>query len=1203
MNIPDEFVDQAFSPVVVLQVSDDAEAVCAKSNLTFAELLAPFARFQDKKPQYPKVFSIRFKTLSQVQRPSVREAQTLTTNAVASRNVEFPDPSGDIIVPVETPWFDAYRKAFLGLVPASDHEFFNHPVACVSVVSTQNTNPINSLKTSFDAGKPPKEFIDEGLDANVYRYYVLLQDGTDPETDKNADTILADMQANFGMTNTHKLVINTHKGEKPKDDGMAALWENFLPPPVAQRGDSMESLSSRRADSATPDSEKSQAVPNTPPNSDGTDLTIENPLASSPTITNTENNDVLGKHISPDDLQGIRNFVSAFGVDGLIPYLESLARQLEKHVAQTKKSMVSRAGQFLKGFTSNNKNTQLEENSAFVGLSHRDAMRRLGDIMFTLQDYEAAHNTYNNVKKDEKDKAWKHFAGAQEMLGISLFMQDPTKVDHRYFNVAISAYLKCNATLYACRAMLIVAQMLVARSQFREASKFFMMMTSEESDLRSALLFEQASMCYLKIKPSCQRRAAFHLVLAGHRFTKAVQRRHALRCYLQARQVYNGRGWQLAEDHVNFTIGRQAYLLGHKSESLDAFRRLLTDSQQYAKQQNLYIKEFVQAWRQVHGDKEEYEAELPVPVVNDDSLILQLRSEAPIISAVGHWRKLESTLLQIAQPGRPRVSSVSSLTRDTDNSTKPVCVAGEHLQLKCDLFNPLHVPLELRGVQLIANMSDDSITPPETEVIEVFKIPPKETKEIVLEATPQNAGQLVIKGIACSIGGTVMGCKNFLAKGKRLNKIKSHFQSVVYGPDLRLTPIVIPPMPLLTGVISGLDKPVAAGELVEASLDLTNNSNAPLLNLYVACSRPEDVIYRDDMEACHKKGISPVHVYKPKEGSALGAGCTVKIPVQVQFSEDEAGELSLMFMMCYQASKAHPSLPYRVLRLTADVNVLPSVSIETSIHKIPQVLDEMILRITATATQAAKSTLDLRSLMIANSAWTGSLEGAQQKERFSLKAGESLSFFCRLHRNSEEKKDSEHCMVPLSQTMNETLTGGEKEFFHRGTANAERNDIKVLMFWGMEVAEKNEIRVGQTCDVAKSAQSSSISDEIEIAISHCKRVHHDFDSEPLLKIPVTARVLNCFNKKIDVEVNWLGVSEEEKSGTNNISWGGKTKVKMHLGPSQTASIDIVALATESGVYDLNRVVTAVFSDTGVIRKVSKEPSYVQVFNRLSESAA
>lgn len=44
---------------------------------------------------------------------------------------------------VETPWFDAYRKAFLGLVPASDHEFFNHPVACVSVVSTVSIKRLN----------------------------------------------------------------------------------------------------------------------------------------------------------------------------------------------------------------------------------------------------------------------------------------------------------------------------------------------------------------------------------------------------------------------------------------------------------------------------------------------------------------------------------------------------------------------------------------------------------------------------------------------------------------------------------------------------------------------------------------------------------------------------------------------------------------------------------------------------------------------------------------------------------------------------------------------------------------------------------------------------------------------------------------------------------------------------------------------------
>lgn len=39
----DEFIQQVFSPVAVLFVSEDAEAACQKSNLCFAELVSPFA--------------------------------------------------------------------------------------------------------------------------------------------------------------------------------------------------------------------------------------------------------------------------------------------------------------------------------------------------------------------------------------------------------------------------------------------------------------------------------------------------------------------------------------------------------------------------------------------------------------------------------------------------------------------------------------------------------------------------------------------------------------------------------------------------------------------------------------------------------------------------------------------------------------------------------------------------------------------------------------------------------------------------------------------------------------------------------------------------------------------------------------------------------------------------------------------------------
>ena len=108
-----------------------------------------------------------------------------------------------------------------------------------------------------------------------------------------------------------------------------------------------------------------------------------------------------------------------------------------------------------------------------------------------------------------------------------------------------------------------------------------------------------------------------------------------MRCYQQARQVYNEKGWQLAEDHVNFIIGRQASVLGHKDDALGAFSKLLTDGQQYAKEQTKYIKEFVQMWQQVHGDTVNDSAILPVPLIKDETLELELRKEVVVSLRTG----------------------------------------------------------------------------------------------------------------------------------------------------------------------------------------------------------------------------------------------------------------------------------------------------------------------------------------------------------------------------------------------------------------------------------------------------------------------------------------------------------------------------------------------------------------------------------------
>lgn len=46
---------------------------------------------------------------------------------------------------------------------------------------------------------------------------------------------------------------------------------------------------------------------------------------------------------------------------------------------------------------------------------------------------------------------------------------------------------------------------------------------SQDSDLRSALLLEQAAHCFIHMRNPMVRKFAFHMILAGHRYSKAGQ--------------------------------------------------------------------------------------------------------------------------------------------------------------------------------------------------------------------------------------------------------------------------------------------------------------------------------------------------------------------------------------------------------------------------------------------------------------------------------------------------------------------------------------------------------------------------------------------------------------------------------------------------------------------------------------------------------
>lgn len=148
---------------------------------------------------------------------------------------------------------------------------------------------------------------------------------------------------------------------------------------------------------------------------------------------------------------------------------------------------------------------------------------------------------------------------------------------------------------FATRATLLSVECLKTARLYNEAAKQLMRMVSEDSDLRSALLLEQAAYCFLASSPAMYRQYAFQIVLAGNRYSRAGQRKHAYRCYRQAYQVLQDRGWSLAEDHIQYTLAKQAYMLKRLDEACKSYGRLLRPgSLQTPQQQYTFLKEYMQ---------------------------------------------------------------------------------------------------------------------------------------------------------------------------------------------------------------------------------------------------------------------------------------------------------------------------------------------------------------------------------------------------------------------------------------------------------------------------------------------------------------------------------------------------------------------------------------------------------------------------------
>lgn len=398
-------------------------------------------------------------------------------------------------------------------------------------------------------------------------------------------------------------------------------------------------------------------------------------------------------------------------------------------------------------------------------------------------------------------------------------------------------------------------------------------MTSEESDLRSALLLEQAAYCYLAHNPAMYRKYAFHIVLSGNRYSRAGQRKHAYRCYRQALQIYKNRGWSLAEDHIQYTIGKQAFTLKNIEIACEVFGFLLrSGSMQNAQQQQIFLKEYIQAMNEF-CKKEINMLELSIPKIIQSSVRVLVTCHPPVASPLYVpatnvtinmemkneivWQKMEEMLVNSANPKVMVFKPTKNLfTYQNPTVENPLSAHGEPIEIQTKILNGLKTSIFFSNIDLIWELIPDNNEDLEQSTeYATITASPKEAliegeSEVVLnfKVTPKLLGTFRIVGVkgelSCPSNETQSSIKGSLLF--ETQQIKPTKQNTPIQFDSKLAVKVLPSAPALKICFSQTPKDVLFGEVIPIQISLLNTGAVAVDDIFLCCDKPRCITFREE---------------------------------------------------------------------------------------------------------------------------------------------------------------------------------------------------------------------------------------------------------------------------------------------------------------------------------------------------------------------
>ncbi|XP_022745163.1 trafficking protein particle complex subunit 8-like isoform X2 [Durio zibethinus] len=1024
---------EEITPVVMVLCTPLVEESCLKNGLSFIQMLSPFCDFTNidvpvrtvsDQPYRLHKFKLRLFYASDIRKPNIEVAKERLKQVIThvgekdfSEMSSDPPQVNDLLSRPESEilpsWFQFFNKELVRTLSFSDHEAFDHPVACVLVVSSMDKEPINRFVDLFNSNKLPSLLSDSAMDPKILKHYILVHDNQAGSSEK-ATKLLTEMRSTFGPNDCQLLCINSSQdGQIHHQDNP---WDPF----------------------------KSDALP-------------------------TEH---LGCFLNIDDFNEIKDLMQELSSKHIIPYIEQKIRVLNQQVSAARKGF---RNQIKNLWWRKGKEDALDtpNGPVYTFSSIESQIRILADYAFMLQDYELALSNYRLISTDYKlDKAWKHYAGVQEMMGLTYFMLDQSRKEAEYcMENAFNTYSKLGSAgqQNATRCGLWWVEMLKTRDQIKEAATVYFRICGEDP-LHMAVMLEQASFCYLFAKPTMLHKYGFHLVLSGDHYKKCDQIKHAIRTYRNAVSVYKGTTWSLIKDHVHFHIGQWYAFLGMYDVAVTHMLEVLASSHQSKKTQEIFLRDFLQIVQKTGKTFEVMKLQLPVITISSLQVIFEdhrtYASSAAASVRESKWRSLEEDIIPSLSTARSNWLELQSKLMPKKYKESNICVAGEAIKVDIEFKNPLQIPISISTVSLICELSanpEEMNSDANSSNIELhndedrtstftgdsnsslilsevdFSLEGAEKTLVQLTVTPRIEGILKIVGVKWKLSSSVVGFHNFesnsankrVAKGRRKAK---------HSPRDDLKFIVIKSLPKLEGCIHSLPKKTYVGDLRHLVLELSNQSKFPVKNLKMKISNPRFLNAGNQQEfnvefpACIQKKMNV-------EQSGAHANINKMLQNVFHFPEDISvqeetslswplwfhaavpGNISLYITIYYEMEDVSSIMKYRTLRMHYNLEVLPSLDVSFELSPCPSRLQEFLLRMDV-VNKTSSECFQFHQLSSVGQQWKISMLQPIDSILLSqsLYAGQALSCFFML-KDCRKSSTSENNIPPLSLRQSDVRLG------------------------------------------------------------------------------------------------------------------------------------------------------------------------------------